>query len=109
MGTPIGQELQARTDETPDVLNDFDVDVSQYPELMLAFANDQRNVRKVREASEKLEVHVMNEPREGKPLLVLDLDYSECSNIFWHSVLVLRGRKRERTPYGDCGASNVLI
>lgn len=84
MGTPVGQELQARSADTPDVMNDFDVDVSQYPELMLSFANDQRNVRKVREATEKLEVHIMNEPREGKPLLVLDLDYSKCYSCSVH-------------------------
>lgn len=77
MGTPIGFELQSRPEDMPDVLNDLDIDVSEYPELMLSFANDQRNIRKVREATEALELHVMNEPREGKPLLVLDLDYSE--------------------------------
>jgi ubiquitin-like domain-containing CTD phosphatase 1 len=76
IGTPVGMELQARSDDTPDVMNDFDVDVSQYPELMMSFANDQRNVRKVKEATDNLELHIMNEPREGKPLLVLDLDYS---------------------------------
>ena len=79
MGTPVGKELQARGDDTPDVMNDFDVDVSQYPDLMNSFANDQRNIRKVREATQNLEVHIMNEPREGKPLLVLDLDYSGSS------------------------------
>lgn len=80
IGTPLGAELQGRPEDMPDVLNDFDIDVSQYPDLMLSFANDQRNVRKVKEATEALQLHVMNEPREGKPLLVLDLDYSMWLN-----------------------------
>lgn len=77
MGTPIGQELQSRPEDMPDVMNDLDIDVSQYPELMLSFANDQRNVRKIKEATDALQLHIMNEPRAEKPLLVLDLDYSE--------------------------------
>jgi len=77
MGTPIGQELQSRPEDMPDVMNDLDIDVSQYPDLMLSFANDQRNVRKIKEATDALQLHIMNEPRAGKPLLVLDLDYSE--------------------------------
>jgi hypothetical protein len=77
MGTPIGQELQSRPEDMPDVMNDLDIDVSEYPDLMLSFANDQRNVRKIKEAADALQLHIMNEPREGKPLLVLDLDYSE--------------------------------
>jgi len=76
MGTPIGQELQSRPEDMPDVMNDLDIDVSQYPDLMISFANDQRNVRKIKEATDALQLHIMNEPREGKPLLVLDLDYT---------------------------------
>lgn len=85
MGTPIGQELQSRPEDMPDVMNDLDIDVSQYPDLMLSFANDQRNVRKIKEATDALQLHIMNEPREGKPLLVLDLDYSESIDDKWHS------------------------
>lgn len=73
----MGQELQSKPEDMPDVMNDFDIDVSQYPDLMLSFANDQRNIRKVKEATEALELHIMHPPREGKPLLVLDLDYSK--------------------------------
>jgi len=42
-----------------------------------AFANDQRNTRKIREAARKLKIDLMNPLRPGKRLLVLDLDYSE--------------------------------
>lgn len=35
-----------------------------------------RNARKLLEATNKLSINVMNEPRQGKKLLVLDLDYT---------------------------------
>ncbi len=35
-----------------------------------------RNARKLLEATNKLHINVMNEPRPGKKLLVLDLDYT---------------------------------
>lgn len=35
-----------------------------------------RNARKLKEACDKLQLNVMNEPRPGKKLLVLDLDYT---------------------------------
>ena len=35
-----------------------------------------RNARKLLEATTKLSLNVMNEPRQGKKLLVLDLDYT---------------------------------
>jgi len=76
VGTPVGQELKERPEDMPDVMNDLDIDVSEYPELMKAFANDQRNTRKIKEAVRDLDIHIMNEPREGKRLLVLDLDYT---------------------------------
>ncbi|KAF8315171.1 HAD-like protein [Clavulina sp. PMI_390] len=76
IGTPVGQELQGRPEDMPDVLNDLDIDFHQNPEMLRKFVLDQRNVRKIKEATDALEVHVMNEPRPGKPLLVLDLDYT---------------------------------
>lgn len=60
----------------PDVFNDLDVDFSADPKAAAAYANDQRNLRKIREHSAKLQVTVMAPLREGKRLLVLDIDYS---------------------------------
>lgn len=108
VGTPVGEELQSRSEDMPDVMNDLDIDVSQYPDLMLSFANDQRNIRKVREATEALDLHIMNEPREGKPLLVLDLDYSEClvRNVSLRVVLTLRASSyRYETSHARCIAA----
>lgn len=67
----------AELEELPDVLNDLDVDFSANPAAAAAYLNDKRNHRKIREATNKLKVNVMNPLREGKKLLVLDIDYSK--------------------------------
>lgn len=71
----------------PDVLNDLDFDFGN-ENLIDAFAKyqqDQRNIRKVKEASDKLNVNVIHPLREGKKLLVLDIDYSA---LFYPTMLV---------------------
>ena len=62
----------------PDVVNDLDVDFSANPAAAEAYKNDQRNIRKVREATAKLKdkINIINPLREGQRLLVLDIDYS---------------------------------
>ena len=58
------------------MVNDLDVDFSANPAAAAAYMNDQRNRRKVKEHSKKLKVDIINPLREGKRLLVLDIDYS---------------------------------
>lgn len=60
----------------PDVLNDFDVDFSADPKAAEAYARDQRNRRKIKEHTDQLTVNIISPLREGKRLLVLDIDYS---------------------------------
>lgn len=60
----------------PDVVNDLDVDFSADPKAAAAYANDQRNLRKIREHTAKLKVDIIFPLRPGKRLLVLDIDYS---------------------------------
>lgn len=57
-------------------MNDLDVDFSENPVASNAYRNDQRNIRKVKEATEKLEINIIHPLRPGKKLLVLDIDYS---------------------------------
>lgn len=67
----------------PDVVNDLDVDFSEDLAASDAYKNDQRNIRKVNEATAQLELNIIHPLREGKKLLVLDIDYSEPTvNIF---------------------------
>lgn len=61
----------------PDVVNDLDVDFSADPQAAAAYANDHRNRRKIKEHSDQLSINVISPLREGKRLLVLDIDYSK--------------------------------
>jgi ubiquitin-like domain-containing CTD phosphatase 1 len=58
------------------VNNDLDVDFSENPAASKVYQNDQRNIRKVKEATAKLQVNIIHPLRQGKRLLVLDIDYS---------------------------------
>jgi ubiquitin-like domain-containing CTD phosphatase 1 len=61
----------------PDVVNDLDVDFADNPAAAAVYKNDQRNIRKVKEATEQLQINIIHPLREGKRLLVLDIDYSK--------------------------------
>ncbi|OSX65602.1 hypothetical protein POSPLADRAFT_1073590 [Postia placenta MAD-698-R-SB12] len=78
VGTPQGHEIKdpSQLEYLPDVFNDLDVDFSANPAAALAYMNDQRNLRKIREHSKKLKVDIIHPLREGKRLLVLDIDYT---------------------------------
>ena len=66
----------------PDVVNDLDVDLAIDPVAAAAYINDQRNLRKIREHTAKLQLNIINPPRPGKRLLVLDIDYSKACMVF---------------------------
>ncbi|KAH8917436.1 ubiquitin family proteint [Atractiella rhizophila] len=87
IGTPEGQELRKIQDEAPDVSNDLDVDYKG-PDGNLTTRtveqNERRNKRKLHEAVEKLSINIMAEPRPGKKLLVLDLDYTIMDVKMWN-------------------------
>ncbi|KAF5380942.1 hypothetical protein D9615_004109 [Tricholomella constricta] len=78
VGTPEGDEIKdpSQLEFLPDVLNDLDVDFSDNIAASAAYKNDQRNIRKVKEATEKLNINVIHPLRPGKKLLVLDIDYT---------------------------------
>ena len=74
--TETNSGFVAELEFLPDVINDLDVDFSANPAAAATYINDQRNRRKVKEYSQKLQVNIINPLREGKRLLVLDIDYS---------------------------------
>ncbi|KAF9246355.1 HAD-like domain-containing protein [Melanogaster broomeanus] len=78
IGTPAGDEIKdpSELESLPDVINDLDVDVADNPLAAAAYKNDQRNIRKVKEATAKLQINIINPLRDGKRLLVLDIDYT---------------------------------
>lgn len=64
----------------PGVVNDLDVDFSENIEAAAAYRNDQRNKRKIKEATTKLQLNIITPLRVGRKLLVLDIDYSKYQN-----------------------------
>ncbi|KIK08238.1 hypothetical protein K443DRAFT_588773 [Laccaria amethystina LaAM-08-1] len=78
VGTPEGDEIKdpSKLEFLPDVLNDLDVDFVENLAASAAYQQDKRNIRKVKEATEKLQVNIIHPLREGKKLLVLDIDYT---------------------------------
>ncbi|KZT09786.1 HAD IIID h [Laetiporus sulphureus 93-53] len=78
VGTPQGHEIKdpSQLEYLPDVFNDLDVDFSANPDAAREYINDQRNQRKIREYTSKLNINVIHPLREGKRLLVLDIDYT---------------------------------
>ncbi|KAI0707674.1 HAD IIID h [Earliella scabrosa] len=78
IGTPQGHEIKDphELEFLPDVVNDLDLDFSANPAAAQQYMNDQRNRRKVQEHTKKLKVNIINPLREGKRLLVLDIDYT---------------------------------
>ncbi|CAD6577055.1 MAG: hypothetical protein CYPHOPRED_000154 [Cyphobasidiales sp. Tagirdzhanova-0007] len=76
LGTPIGKEAKAVSAVGPsESLDEQDVDPGKALKLDDP-ALRKRNARKLQEAVSKLQINIMNEPRPGKKLLVLDLDYT---------------------------------
>ncbi|WWC88693.1 HAD hydrolase, family IIID [Kwoniella dendrophila CBS 6074] len=75
VGTREEDRFKDKTGVGNQVTDDFDVIYSNNVQGITP-AEDPRNKRKIREIVEKIPITVMNEPREGKKLLVLDLDYT---------------------------------
>ncbi|KAL5529487.1 hypothetical protein ACEPAG_5472 [Sanghuangporus baumii] len=80
VGTVLGDELKhpSQSEEFPDVFNDLDLDFSENMQASRAYISDRRNQRKIREATQRLRENLalMHPLREGKKLLVLDIDYT---------------------------------
>ena len=74
----------------PSVINDFEEDVAQ----QLSTEYREEYLQKVANRVKSYEVKILNEPREGKKLLVLDIDYT----LFDHKSTAETGRELMR-PY----------
>merc|ERR1719410_485055 len=60
-------------DDLPDVVDDFELDFTAGSEEWVEHLATGENLKNFTESTT---IHVMNEPRDGKPLLVLDLDHT---------------------------------
>ena len=74
----------------PSVINDFEEDIAQ----KLSTEYREEYLQKVANRVKSYEVKILNEPREGKKLLVLDIDYT----LFDHRSTAETGRELMR-PY----------
>lgn len=75
MGTPEEEIFvdPSERDDLPDVIDDFELDFNAGSEEWLQHVANKENLKSF---TEKTAVHLMNPPRQGKPLLVLDLDHT---------------------------------
>lgn len=73
--------LRSELGNLPDVVNDLDVDFTENMVASNRYQHDARNIRKVQEATKALQVNIIHPLREGKKLLVLDIDYSWSANL----------------------------
>lgn len=79
----VAEHAFTELENLPDVINDLDVDFDDDPAIVAKYKNDQRNIRKVKEMTDKLNVNIIHPLREGKKLLVLDIDYSAWTFFFF--------------------------
>eukprot|EP00553_Chaetoceros_curvisetus_P004502 CAMPEP_0204614172 /NCGR_PEP_ID=MMETSP0717-20131115/1963_1 /ASSEMBLY_ACC=CAM_ASM_000666 /TAXON_ID=230516 /ORGANISM="Chaetoceros curvisetus" /LENGTH=396 /DNA_ID=CAMNT_0051626781 /DNA_START=63 /DNA_END=1253 /DNA_ORIENTATION=- len=75
MGTPEEKIFvdPQNHDSLPEVVDDFDLDFNAGSDEWLQHVAKGENLRKFTESTA---VHIMNEPRPNKPLMVLDLDHT---------------------------------
>ncbi len=75
MGTPEAEIFvdPSEMEDLPDVVDDFDLDFNAGSEEWIQHKAKEDNLQKF---TEKTETHIINPPREKKPLLVLDLDHT---------------------------------
>jgi ubiquitin-like domain-containing CTD phosphatase 1 len=77
MGTPDSQIFvdPSQMDELPEVIDDLDFDY--FPESgVKSVGSDPHNLQKLKEKMDNVQIHVINPPRPGKKLCVLDIDYT---------------------------------
>jgi ubiquitin-like domain-containing CTD phosphatase 1 len=60
-------------DNLPDIVNDFDFDFNAGSEEWIQHRANDMNLKQF---TQQTPIHIMNEPRPDKPLLVLDLDHT---------------------------------
>jgi len=75
MGTPEEQIFVDPEDKhnLPDVIDDFELDFNAGSDEWIAHIATEINLKKF---TENTSIHIMNEPRLNKPLMVLDLDHT---------------------------------
>uniref|UniRef100_W5MSJ5 Ubiquitin-like domain-containing CTD phosphatase 1 n=1 Tax=Lepisosteus oculatus TaxID=7918 RepID=W5MSJ5_LEPOC len=92
--------------ENDDVINDFD-----FEEEVIEVENREENLAKIARRVKDYKVEILNPPREGKRLLVLDVDYTLFGKLLSiHKVLeILRGSHRTERGSSQSPHSSSMI
>ncbi|KAJ3178972.1 hypothetical protein HDU87_003241 [Geranomyces variabilis] len=91
MGT-VEEKIHTAPETLPEVLNDLDFDFLDYVPKDDSQKNDAKNIASLNEYAAKTKITVFNPLREGKKMLVLDLDYTlfDCKTPASHISLLAR-------------------
>ncbi|KAJ3159931.1 hypothetical protein HDU86_001195 [Geranomyces michiganensis] len=91
MGT-VEEKIHTAPETLPEVLNDLDFDFLDYVPKDDSQKNDAKNIASLNEYAAKTKITVFNPLRDGKKLLVLDLDYTlfDCKTPASHISLLAR-------------------
>ncbi|KAJ3132346.1 hypothetical protein HDU90_007407 [Geranomyces variabilis] len=91
MGT-VEEKIHTAPETLPEVLNDLDFDFLDYVPKDDSQKNDAKNIASLNEYADKTKITVFNPLREGKKMLVLDLDYTlfDCKTPASHISLLAR-------------------
>lgn len=81
------EDINKKPDNLPEVLDDFDINVDE-----IRLENREEHLAKIERRVKEYQIKVLNEPRKGKKLLVLDIDYT----IFDHVSHAERGTELMR-------------
>eukprot|EP00088_Acartia_fossae_P035263 TRINITY_DN3629_c0_g1_i5.p1 TRINITY_DN3629_c0_g1~~TRINITY_DN3629_c0_g1_i5.p1 ORF type:complete len:317 (+),score=59.61 TRINITY_DN3629_c0_g1_i5:55-1005(+) len=81
------KDTQTKPENIPEVVNDFDIEEEE-----IAIENNQDNLNKIQKRVRDYEVKVLGGMREGKKLLVLDIDYT----LFDHKSPAEQGKELMR-------------
>ena len=69
-------EVNKKPDEMPTVVDDFEIESEE-----VSLQNREENLAKISKRVKEYKVKVFNEPRKGKKLLVLDIDYTLFDHV----------------------------
>jgi len=91
MGTPDESLFKDQTD-LPDIVNDLDYDYEMGEKESILIMNDAKVKKRLNEVIAKVPINIINPLREGKKLLVLDLDYTlfDCKSPATHINQLMR-------------------
>ena len=108
MGTPEEQIFidPSQKDDLPDIIDDFDFDFNAGSDEWIQHRANDVNLKQF---TAQTPIHIMNEPRQNKPLLVLDLDHTLLD--FSSKSLLQQNRysQQQQPPMNDDASTAAVV